>query len=185
MRLEVNGYIAAEKVDANAIKYALLDLHPTSETSITLHDSEGIYFQANGIPKRGLSLYYVNHITNVEYTSKNKKLKPRAVMRVMRHYLAGNELWRRDIAWLPMTDEAAEEQKQLAWKQGQPALAIILFVFVVFLPFIFFPLLAVSPPLALLFLLVDVLIIAGILVWIRYRRNRNNKGAGSSSPPTP
>lgn len=182
MWLEVSGYTAAENADANAIKYTLLDLHPTSETSIILHDGEAVYFQANGIPERGLSLYYVNHATHVEYASKNRKLKPRAVMRVMRHYLAGNELWRQDIAWLPMTVEATEEQKRLAWKQEQK---MFLSVLALLLPFIFFPLLAVSPALAVLFLLAAVPVIAGLVVWRRRMAGGNNKGAGSSRSPTP
>jgi hypothetical protein len=185
MRLEVNGYTAAEEVDANAIKYALLDLSPNSETSIILHDSEGVYFQANGVPKRGLSLYYVNRNTHVEYASKNKKLKPRAVMRVMRHYLAGNELWRRDIAWLPMTDEAADEQKRFAWNQRQPMVGVIVLVFAVFTPFMFLPLLATSPPLALLFLLTDVLVIIGLVVWWRKTARGKNKGAEINNSPAP
>ena len=175
MRLEVNGHTAAENADAITIKYAVGDLHPETETSILLHDSEGIYLQANGVPKRGFTLYYTNAITHVEYASKNNRLKPRAVMRVMRHYLAGDELWRSDIAWLPLTEEAIAEQKLKMRRQPQPLLLMLMFFFFAYLPFLLI-VCFVLPQLFILLLLITILVVlVGFLAWQRRAAERVNQ----------
>lgn len=175
MRLEVNGHTAAENADAMSIKYTIGDLHPDSETSILLHDSEGIYLEANGVPRRGFSLYYTNRITNVEYASKNKRLKPYGVMRVMRHYLAGNELWRADIAWLPLTEEAVAEHKLKMRRQPQPLLVLLLFFFFAYVPFLLV-VAFVAPALFFLLLLVTIPVaLVGYLVWQRRAAEKANQ----------
>jgi hypothetical protein len=137
VRLEVNGHVAAENADANSIKYMVGDLHSETETTILLRDVEGVYLQANGVPKRGFSLYYINKLTGVEYASNNKSLKPRAVMRVLKHYLAGDVLWRVDIAWIPVTEAAIAQEKARAWRRSKPVLLGMIMLVVSYVPLLF------------------------------------------------
>ncbi|MEP7291493.1 MAG: hypothetical protein ABI835_06900 [Chloroflexota bacterium] len=172
MRLEVNSHTAADNANALSIKYTVGDLHPETETSIRLHDSEGIYLEANGVPKRGFTLYYTNAITRVEYASKNKRLKPRAVMRVMRHYLAGDALWRVDIAWLPLTEEAVAEQKLNLRRQPQPFILLLMLFFFAYVSLLLVVLFALPQLLLLLTILVALV---GWLVWQRRAAGRVNQ----------
>ena len=178
MRLEVNGHTAAEEASPDTIRYAVGDLHPATETSILLHDADNVLLRADGVPKRGFSMSYINPNTGVELVSTNRRLKPRSVMRVMKHYLAGDELWRIDVAWQPLTEAAKAEQKQRAWQQSQPALTVTLFIVIACLPFLFFPLLALDPMVAVIFALIDALAAVGLVLW---RRNavRGIKKGGS------
>ncbi len=178
VRLEVNGHVAAEHADANAIKYLVGDLHAETETSILLHDAEGVFLQANGVPKRGFSLYYTNSLTGVEYASKNKNLKPRAVMRVLKHYLAGDVLWRVDIAWLPVTEAAIAEEKARTWRRSKPVILGMIALIVGYVP-----LLLVTRYLLDALVFMPLCAQTGLVV-TRFSQGGGGANLGAYTPPT-
>ncbi len=137
MKLEINQTIVAEDADVDDIKDALRVLSQEDEAFITLWESEGVFLQAAGTPQAGYVMGYHNAQTGEELTSKNRELKPAAVMRTFTAYVRGKVDWRNTIGWEPTGEYAARSLSTgAALRRGLPIYVAILFFAVAIVPLV-------------------------------------------------
>lgn len=135
MKLEINGEVVSDEVDAEGIKDAMHALNADGEAIIVLTEREGVFLQAAGTPTTGFVMGYHNGATSEELASTNQTLKPMAVLRAFTSFARGNADWRGSIGWEPSGAYVAKAYNWRAtWRRMWPLYVGLLFFTIAIVP---------------------------------------------------